>query len=145
MLEQLKLLDELDYPYFYDEGLTPGIEWPEELATALQNAARLLFFVTPESVASKQCRNEVAMALETNIPVLRVHLTETELTPGLILSLGSTQAIFRHDISADDYRRKLGEFLHGRTSQVPGPKQTTPPPSPSFSLCHHQKRHRQHH
>ena len=96
---------------WYDEGVTPGEEWTEELGQRITGAARLVFFVTPASVNSRHCRNEVHFALSRNVPVLTVHLQETELPDGLALSLGTAQAIIKHEVTEDAFRNKLTDAL----------------------------------
>lgn len=82
---------------WYDEGISPGEEWSEELGQAIQDAQHLLMFVTPNSVASRHCRNELHFAQNHDTAILAVHLTETELPAGLELAMGSSQAIIAHD------------------------------------------------
>ena len=47
---------------WYDEGISPGREFPVELARAIEGARLLLFYTTPSSVASRHCRDEVFFA-----------------------------------------------------------------------------------
>jgi TolB-like protein len=92
---------------YYDEGISPGHEWTQELADAIDGSSQFLYFVSPHSVASRHCRNEVQYALEQEKPVVSVYLEPTDLPGGLKLSLGSAQAILKHDLSTQDYLRKL--------------------------------------
>lgn len=96
---------------WYDEGISPGSEWTDELAHAIEHASHVLFFVSPRSVASRNCRNEIHYALEQHRPVLAVHLQPTELPGGLQLALGSAQAVRKHALSEGNYWRKLREGL----------------------------------
>ncbi|MGE0622874.1 MAG: SUMF1/EgtB/PvdO family nonheme iron enzyme [Pseudomonadales bacterium] len=92
---------------WYDEGISPGSEFPEALGRAVAGAKLLLFYVSPRSVASRHCRDEVYYALENGVPVLAVHLAPTELSAGMALSLGTSQALLRHQLEPADYRRRL--------------------------------------
>ncbi len=92
---------------WYDEGITPGEEFPERLGKAILDASLLLFYVSPRSVASRHCRNEVFFALDRDTPVLALHIEPTELPPGLALSTGTAQAIMRHELGPADYCHKL--------------------------------------
>jgi len=96
---------------WYDEGISPGSEWPEDLAQAIDGADRLLFFVSPASVGSRHCRNEVQYALDHDKPIVAIHLQPTDIPGGLKLSLGSSQAIMKHQISPEEYERKLSTLL----------------------------------
>lgn len=92
---------------WYDEGITPGEEFPERLGNAILGASLILFYVSPRSVESRHCRNEVFFSLDRNTPVLALHIEKTELPPGLALSTGTAQAVMRHEMGQAEYRRKL--------------------------------------
>ena len=94
------------YNVWYDEGIEPGIEWPEEIAKAL-NASRLfVVFITPNSVASENVRNEINFALAHKLPFIAIFLCETTLTPGLQLQIGSKQAIMHYQMDGNSFERK---------------------------------------
>ena len=48
---------------WFDEGISPGESWSQEIADAIDDAAAFLFFITPASVGSRYCQNEVQYAL----------------------------------------------------------------------------------
>ena len=53
-----QVLDELDkkgYRIWYDDGIAPGSEWPEDIARHLDAAKMVIAFVTPHSMASQNC------------------------------------------------------------------------------------------
>ncbi|MDK1025062.1 MAG: TIR domain-containing protein [Gammaproteobacteria bacterium] len=104
---EIQWLHDQGFNIWYDEGISPGSRWSEELATSLQNSALFLYFGSPHSVDSRHCLDEINLALDANIPTIAVHLEETELTPGLQLRLSSHQAILKYDHSDQDYRDKL--------------------------------------
>ena len=64
--------------------------------SVLDRAAAVLLFLSPEAVRDKTVLKGVAEACEAGKTVLAVHLKETELTPGLALQLGQTQALFAY-------------------------------------------------
>ncbi len=92
---------------WYDEGIRPGAEFPERLGNAILGASLVLFYISPRSVDSRHCRDEVYFALDHDTPVLASHLSETEMPPGLALSTGTTQALMRYEMRLSDYRKKL--------------------------------------
>ena len=98
---------------WYDEGITPGVEWSEALADAIQGCSKFLFFVSPASVSSEHCRRELNFAQEEGCDVLVVYLAPTELPPGLRLSLNNRQAIARFELSFDNFRQTLLGALGG--------------------------------
>jgi len=114
------------YHVWYDEGIEPGIEWPEEIANALDKSSLFVVFITPNSVASENVRNEINFALAKKTPFIAVHLSPTNLTPGLQLQIGSKQAILRYQMDEDSFVRK---YRYSFDSVLTGsPKQTPPPP-----------------
>ncbi len=103
---------------YYDEGIAPGHEWTQELADAIDGCSRFLYFVSPSSVSSRHCRNEVQYALEKTKSLISVYLEPTTLPGGLQLSLGSAQAIMKYALGADDYKRKLAQTFEIRAPDV---------------------------
>jgi hypothetical protein len=91
----------------YDEGIHPGHHWDDEIGKAIQRCAMLLFFVTRQSVTSKHCRGEIAMAIDCDKPIIAVHLEDVELPAGLRLSIGNRQAIVRARFDEARYRERL--------------------------------------
>ena len=92
---------------WYDEGISPGLEWTDELANALQGCTKVLFFVTSSSVASEHCRRELNFAQEEGRDVVAIHLRPTEVPAGLRLSLNNRQAILKHQLTDEKYRENL--------------------------------------
>jgi hypothetical protein len=97
---------------WWDEGISPGAVWRDEIAKAIRGCSVLLYFVTPRSVATEHCTREVNFALdEYRRPVLAVHLEETSLPDALALSLSDRQAILEHALDPGDYERKLAPTI----------------------------------
>lgn len=104
---ELIRLKKLGFKVWYDEGISPGSHWSDELAERITNCMLFLFFVTPRSVESQNCRDEANFVLEAGNPFLAVHLEETELPLGLKLRIGSRQAILKYQLNEANYERKL--------------------------------------
>ncbi len=104
---EMKWLHDQGFNVWYDEGISPGTVWRNELADSIMGAGLFLFFVTPRSVISGNCEKEVNFAIDHDIPVLTVHLEETDLPSGMELTLSSIQGILKHDLPDQDYREKL--------------------------------------
>ena len=47
---------------WYDEGLSPGVSWRQELADAISRASVLVYLVTARSAQSSNCHKEVSYA-----------------------------------------------------------------------------------
>ncbi len=122
------LLDQ-GYRVYYDDHIEGGSHWQDELAFAIQSAAVFLIFVTPRSISSANCQRELAFALSEEIPLLAVHLEETELPAGTRLSMGNRQAIFRYLLDEGAYRQRLLQSLGNRVADAPA-EATTPQAKP---------------
>lgn len=92
---------------WYDEGISPGAEFPEYIGQAILGARLVLFYVSQKSANSRHCRDEVYFALDHDTPVLASHLVSAELPPGLALSIGTTQGLVRHEMPLKEYHKKL--------------------------------------
>jgi len=110
---------------WYDEGISPGSEFPEELGQAILGATLVLYYVSPRSVASRHCRDEVYFALDRSKKVLALHLEPVELPAGLALTTATTQAVMRHSLPVDVYQDKLLEGIRGSADAI-----QRPPPGP---------------
>lgn len=102
----IRQFHEQEYNVWYDEGIEPGIEWPEEIANALNSSSLFVVFISPNSVSSENVRNEINFALAKKLPFIAIYLCETTLTPGLQLQIGSKQDIRKYLLDEDTFRRK---------------------------------------
>ena len=96
---------------WYDEGIPPGSMWTQEIADAINGCKELLFFVTPDAVRSVNCLNEFQFAVSRGKRILAIHLQPTQLPASLELSMGTTQALHKHALREEDYRRKIRQGL----------------------------------
>ena len=83
----IKQLRDKGYRIWYDEGIDPGTEWADNIETHLDGAAVMLLFITSQSIASENVKDEIHYAIDEKIPIIPVFLEETELTGGLKLRL----------------------------------------------------------
>jgi len=111
---ELEALTRAGYRIWYDEGIDPGNEWPDEIARALNECSLFLVYVTPRSVESRNVRNEINFGLNHDKPFLAVHLEETALPIGLELRMGDIQAIMKWRMSDQAFRHKLRRALPDR-------------------------------
>ena len=81
---------------WYDEGIDPGADWSDEIATALVHAEVFLTFVSKASVASNNVRKEIVFAIDQKKYMLCVHIEEADLPAGLKMQLGNIQALLEN-------------------------------------------------
>ncbi len=93
------------YRIWYDDGVAPASEWPENIALHLYKSALFIAFITDNYVASSNCRREFTFALQKNRPFLGVILEKTDLPLGVEMQLSAQQCIMRDNFSDE------GEFL----------------------------------
>jgi hypothetical protein len=111
VLEQIEWLRSLGLEVWYDEAIEAGSRWSEDLARAVDGCAAFLYFLSPKSVSSRYCLDEVHFALECGRPIVPVELAPVTLTPGLKLSIGSAHRLFMHRMEREEFRRKLASGL----------------------------------
>jgi DNA-binding winged helix-turn-helix (wHTH) protein/TolB-like protein len=92
---------------WYDEGISIGSEWTDDIANAIANCANFLYFVSPKAVASNYCLDEVQLARNENKSMVAVHLERTTLPRSLQLSIGRFQALMKYSMPEPEYARKL--------------------------------------
>ena len=104
----INLLSDNGFRVWYDAGIEAGTEWPEYIEEHLKGAASVLVFMTPNTIESKNCRNEINLALDLEKDILVVYLEDTELIKGMRLQLNSTQSLFRKNHSTEEsFMREL--------------------------------------
>jgi TolB-like protein len=118
----LRSLHEAGFNVYYDEGISPGSRWTTELAEAIERASLFVAFLSPSSVGSENCTNEVEFAVSRKRPILVVHVAETPLPSGLELSLGGRQALKKYELDPEAYYSRLtdavGKLLEGRDPAI---------------------------
>jgi TolB-like protein len=116
---EIRWLQDQGIHVYYDEGIAPGSEWSDALAGAIKNCRQFVYFITPRSVDSENCRRELNFAIAENRQVLAVHLRETVVPDGIRLNLDNRQAVHKFNQSNEDYQRKLVAALTESSSRTP--------------------------
>ena len=98
----IEKLTSLGYRIWYDEGIKPGVEWPENIAEHLDKCSLFLMFISPNSMASANCRREINFALSRSKKFLCIVLKKTEIPLGMELQLASQQSIFRYKYTSEE-------------------------------------------
>ena len=137
---EIQRLHEGGVRIWYDEGISPGMRWSDELARALSNASLVLFFCTPQSVKSKHCQDEVNFALDEDRPLLVIQDGPVDLPPGLRLRLGAHQSILKHDLTAEQFADKLTSAIRRHVTTAPQSepaiRKTPQPAGPQIRSAH---------
>jgi hypothetical protein len=120
VFSEIQWLRNQGFNLWYDEGISPGHEWHQELADRIDQCHLFLYFITPRSALSDHCQREVHYAIDNGKQLLAVHLEETALPSGINLSLSSIQAVMRHELSDMDYRVKFIKGVSGHIERGVG-------------------------
>jgi hypothetical protein len=96
---------------WYDEGITPGNEWPDEIAGALAKATAFVVFISTNAIESVHVRNEINFALNRKKFFLAIYLEDTALPQGLELRMGDIQALLKWQLNESFYNKKLVRCL----------------------------------
>lgn len=142
VLEQIAWLKGQGLSLWIDEAIEAGSRWSDDLARAVEGCGAFLYFLSPRSVGSRYCLDEVHFALECGRPIVPVEIAPVTLTPGLKLSIGGTHRLFMHRMEPAEFRRKLANGLHDALaggnnahpieSRTPGPQRL--PLEPAFAV-----------
>ncbi|SDA48908.1 toll/interleukin-1 receptor domain-containing protein [Methanobrevibacter millerae] len=100
---ELKRFHEDGFKIWYDDGIRSGEGWQEVVETALEDSSLFIVFLTPNSVESKNVRDEIFLAIHEDIPLIPIYLEKTELKYGLKLTLLNLQSIFKYEMPENDY------------------------------------------
>lgn len=131
VFSELQALHQKGFRIWYDEGIDPGNEWPEEIAKALHRASLFLVFISKLAVDSRNVRNEINFALNRGKPFLAIHLEDTPLPPGLELRMGDIQAIMKWRMTDDHYSKKVASSLPPTVCGATSKSEQELPPAPS--------------
>ena len=77
------------YRVWYDDGIHVGEDWTEAVAQRLDDSSVCVAMLSENSVASVNCRNELAYSLSEGKTLIGVKLTDFEMPRGLKLQLGN--------------------------------------------------------
>lgn len=87
------------YRVWFDDGISPGSEWPEYIANHIAQCELLIFFASPYSAESENCRREINFALSRKKKFFTVTLVPTTLSLGIEMQLSSQQNIMYYEYS----------------------------------------------
>lgn len=104
-------LDKRGLRLWYDEGVDPGTEWPEEIAVRLMGCTVFLLFTTPYAMDSHNVRREINMAIKHKKKLLNIQLTPTELSVGMDMQLSLIQYLTYTDDTREDFLDRLQQAL----------------------------------
>lgn len=97
----------MGYNVWFDEGIDPGSEWDDTIATRIQNAACFLAFISKNFLESDNCKDELNYARDLGCERIIIYLENVNLPSGLQMRIGRTQAIHKYRYSDTDFFEKV--------------------------------------
>lgn len=88
---------------WFDERLSSGVEWNEELGQAIVNCSAFIVFLSNNSIKSKFVKMELELAIGLDKQIYPIFIESCILTPGLQLQLCGKQSIYKQDISESKF------------------------------------------
>jgi hypothetical protein len=107
----IKKLAESRYRIWYDEGIEPGNEWPEEVGRALTGCQLFLVFMSPAAMDSRNVRNEINFASSENKSMMVVMLQPSGLSEGMQLQIGTVQFVNKNEMTDTEFLEKMKKVL----------------------------------
>ena len=98
----IRLLQRHRYRVWYDEGIDPGTEWDDNIAEHIKHCGYFLAMISPNSVNSSNCKDEIKYARDLDKPKALVYLRETQLPGGMQMRLGRSQAVYKYTYASED-------------------------------------------
>lgn len=90
------------------EGIPPTMDWMKEIQKGVEEADAFLFVISPDSIASKVCRDELEIAVRNGKRLIPVVASEIEWDD-VPAELSRLNYIFFRE--TDDYNSALGKLL----------------------------------
>jgi len=107
----IRKLNDGRFRIWYDEGIEPGVEWPEVVGKAILHSGQLMVFMSPSAASSRNVRNEINLAHSEGRNILVIFLRETRLSEGMKLQIGTVQHLNRFDMTEREFLDKLARVL----------------------------------
>ena len=88
---------------WYDEGILPADEWAETIAKKLAGASLFFLILSENAAASQNVKREIYYAVSHDLPILTFYLENVNLSQGLEMQLGISQAVHTQHNTENDY------------------------------------------
>lgn len=104
----IRRLTEQHYRVWYDEGIDPGTEWDENIASHVLGCHFFIAMMSSNYLQSENCKDELNFARENNKNRILVYLEDVALPAGMAMRLNRIQSIYqcRYD-DPDEFYEKL--------------------------------------
>lgn len=98
------------YRIWYDDGIDPGTEWDENIATHIEKCGYFIALLSENYLNSSNCKDELNYARELEKSRLLIYLSNVQLPGWMIMRLSRLQAIHKYKYQSEtDFFDKLRE------------------------------------
>ena len=84
------------YRVWFDEGIDPGTEWDEVIASHVETCGYFLAFVSENYLASENCKDELNYARDLDKKRLLVYLQDVKLPGGMAMRMNRLQNVGKY-------------------------------------------------
>lgn len=104
----IRRLSEQHYRIWYDEGIDPGTEWDENIASHVLGCHFFIAMLSSSYLQSENCKDELNFARDNHKKRILVFLEDVSMPPGMAMRLNRLQSIYkcRYD-NQDEFYEKL--------------------------------------
>ncbi|MCP4764354.1 MAG: toll/interleukin-1 receptor domain-containing protein, partial [archaeon] len=103
----IKNLNKNGINIWYDEGIPLTTDWGDVLGEQIIDCSLFLSFISPHVNESENTKKEIKYASLKKRPCISIHLSETELSPGIEMILQDVQGIMKHKMEEKQFNEKL--------------------------------------
>lgn len=106
--EIIKNMNCENYRIWYDDGIEPGTEWDENIASHVEKCEYFIAFISGNYLKSNNCKDELKYAIGLNKHRLLVYIEHVQLEGGLALRLSRSQSIKQYNCkNQNEFYKKL--------------------------------------
>jgi hypothetical protein len=108
---QIEWLNNEGIKVWYDEGIPPASIWDKIIPRKIVDSATMVIFLSKNAIESDNVSRELHYAVNHKIIVFPIYIEDTKLPDDFDFNLSNIQAIFKHQIPDNEYRRRVLKAL----------------------------------
>ena len=125
MDEAMPIFSELTsrgYRIWYDEGIDPGTEWDEYIASHIEKSSMFIALMSKNYLESTNCKDELNYARDLELDRILIYLEKVSLPGGMQMRLSRLQAIHKYTyLDLEEFYEKVAEAHNiERCRETPG-------------------------
>ena len=84
------------YRVWFDEGIDPGTEWDDNIASHIVGCGYFIAFVSTGYINSSNCKDELNYARDLEKDRLIIYIEDVQLPPGMAMRMNRIQSVFKN-------------------------------------------------